>query len=59
MTLKITLCTDNAAFEEGGIATETGRILRKLAERIEDGELPAMILRDINGNAVGSVESEN
>ena len=49
---KLTIRTDNAAFENGA-ATETARILRKIAKQIEDGELEGNA-RDFNGNTVGS-----
>lgn len=47
---------DNAAFEDCGIATETGRILRDIAERIERGEATGMYqnVKDANGNIVGT-----
>lgn len=44
--------TDNAAFEDGA-ATETGRILRDLARKIEAGELDGDA-RDHNGNRIGA-----
>ena len=44
--------TDNAAFDEDPNA-ETARILRKIADKIENGEEPVSIL-DINGNRVGT-----
>jgi len=56
MTFKITIKTDNAAFEDNGMATEMGRILRDLADKIEQGELPPLKLRDSNGNAVGTFQ---
>lgn len=49
---KLEIVTDNAAFEEGP-ATELARILRDLANRVEqDGEFDGVV-RDINGNVVG------
>ena len=44
---------NNAAFEDNGLASELAKILRTLAERIEDGELPPLSLFDTNGNKVG------
>lgn len=59
-TATITIEMDNAAFEDVGPATELGRILRKLANDIEDGLLPESIkLYDYNGNKVGSFEIDN
>jgi hypothetical protein len=49
--------TANAAFEFEG-ASETARILRDLAERIEQGEiLDYAKIRDINGNSIGEVQT--
>lgn len=47
---------DNAAFEENGIASEIGRILRDVAERIERGEASGLYqnVKDENGNIVGT-----
>lgn len=47
---------ENAAFEDEGIATEIGRILRDIAERIERGEATGLYqnVKDINGNVVGT-----
>jgi hypothetical protein len=49
---RVSIRTDNAAFEEGGRGAETARILRELADSLEDG-VEAGSLRDINGNPVG------
>jgi hypothetical protein len=46
---------DNAAFEEEP-GYEVSRILRELADKIEQRGLEdGMILRDVNGNRVGTV----
>ena len=59
--LTITLVTGNAAFE-GCEGFETARILRALADRIEEIEdLSGVViprLEDANGNRVGSVAVE-
>ena len=51
---KVQIDTGNAAFDEdnGGAAAETARILREIADRLENGrtEGPAF---DLNGNTVG------
>ena len=52
MKATITIEMDNAAFE-GGHATELGRILRALAERIEDDGPNYAPCIDSNGNKVG------
>lgn len=52
---KLEFETDNAAFDGDDIVTETVRILRAVAERIEDGsERPS--IRDINGHIIGRYE---
>ncbi len=45
--------TDNAAFDEA--TTEIARILRKIAEDVENGETAKGIL-DFNGNRIGQWE---
>jgi hypothetical protein len=52
----ITLDTQNAAFD-AGVEKEITRILRKLANDIEQGH-EKTVLQDINGNKVGTVEYE-
>jgi hypothetical protein len=52
MLASIGIKMDNAAFEDCP-ASELARILRDLAGQIENGELPPVTLRDINGNNVG------
>lgn len=53
-TLEIT-GMGNAAFTEeyGGPEMETARILRAVAERVENGHLDAGSAWDLNGNKVG------
>jgi hypothetical protein len=51
--LTIEMNLDNAAFE-GDPAPEITRILRQLADKIEErGIYDEILLRDINGNRVG------
>jgi hypothetical protein len=59
MKLKITIEMDNAAFEDAP-ATEAARILRGLANDIEDGVIVGDNYRlgDINGNKVGAATVE-
>lgn len=49
---KLEFRTDNAAFDEGGVAAEVAAILARVARRVEAGadEGPVM---DSNGNKVG------
>lgn len=55
MELLITIEQDSAAFEDAGIATETARLLRELADRIEqEGPPECWLLYDANGNSVGA-----
>lgn len=53
---KIEIETGNAAFEDDR-NMELARILRQIAERLENGENAGRVL-DINGNKVGSFEIE-
>jgi len=50
--------TDNSAFDEGNRNFEVARILRKLADQIEEGT-DGTPLRDINGNRVGFAEFDD
>lgn len=52
MKATITIKMDNAAFDNGH-ASELGRILRKLAERIEEDGPNYAPCMDSNGNKVG------
>jgi hypothetical protein len=53
LTLKV--ATDNAAFEADLLTEECARILRAVAERIEDcGGLATGNIQDANGNHVGT-----
>jgi hypothetical protein len=54
--LTITISTDNAAFDlrSGGKRAELARILRAMAQQLEDGER-LRSPRDINGNHCGNV----
>ncbi|GAB6464533.1 hypothetical protein bcgnr5390_10280 [Bacillus luti] len=51
--IEITMTTGNAAFE-GDKTIEFARIIKKLAQSIEHGSVPARLL-DLNGNKVGEV----
>jgi hypothetical protein len=52
--IKITINTGNSAFE-GGEGYELARILRGLADKLENGSEPSKLM-DINGNSVGTIE---
>ena len=61
-TFKISINTDNAAFEDENLGSEISRILKSYANAIESvidpdtsWELETR-LRDINGNTVGQVK---
>lgn len=51
MTFQMRIDSNNDAFTEDGPA-ETARILREVADRLENGDEHAPV-RDINGNTVG------
>ena len=56
--IHLKLDTSNAAFDEGNYLSEVSRILQKVVNEIDAfGDFPK-ILRDINGNKVGTI-SEN
>ena len=54
---RLVICTDNAAFSGDDHGPELARILRKIAQRMEDsGTIPDGIdgtVMDINGNRCG------
>lgn len=43
----------NDVFQDGNDVSETARLLRKIADNIEDGMMVGAVL-DLNGNKVGS-----
>jgi len=43
---------DNAAFQDGNKEWEIARILRKIADQVENGQTEGVI-HDVNGNRVG------
>lgn len=49
------IATDNAAFEGDDRKTEIARILRDVADRLEQGKFVGRLL-DVNGNHVGRAE---
>lgn len=51
MSFTVTIQTENAAFQDNE-ATETARILRHIADRLDRG-VTAGNAMDLNGNAVG------
>jgi signal transduction protein with GAF and PtsI domain len=52
---KLTVDMDNAAFSDQYDGIELSRILRMVAQKIEDNGIPWMYqnIKDINGNVVG------
>lgn len=60
MKVQIEVKMDNAAFNDSGKGYELARILRKLADNVQDGyafnENDDTNLLDINGNKVGTVK---
>lgn len=53
--IKIEIETGNAAFKDD--PNETSRILRELADKLEEGKTPTWLI-DANGNTVGAVSRE-
>jgi hypothetical protein len=57
--IKIEIKTDNEAFDKESRNAEVARILRGIANKLDAGIwLTLRDLRDINGNRVGSVNTE-
>jgi hypothetical protein len=52
--IKLMIETTNDAFADGNEKNEVARILRELADKLENGNEPT-IMRDYNGNVVGTV----
>lgn len=50
---KIKFSTENAAFRDGNAEQETARILREIADHVEDGEDAGKVM-DANGNSIGT-----
>ena len=50
--IKIEIETSSAAFRDD--PNETSRILRELADKLEEGKMPTWLI-DANGNTVGTV----
>ena len=52
---QVALSTANAAFADDDLGPELSRILRELADKVEDGLPEGLVIRifDINGNRVG------
>jgi hypothetical protein len=58
MSFRLEIATDNAAFDDAP-AVELARILRELADRVEEAEAGDVLpVRDLNGNRVGSAHWE-
>lgn len=55
MRIMIDMRCDNAAFDPDPNA-EVARILRELADRVEDSRLYDQVLHDVNGNQVGTLK---
>lgn len=54
-SFKLRFECDNAAFEENNLPNEVARILRRVAEQIENGHTIGSCI-DYNGNRVGGFE---
>lgn len=58
MKIKIVFKTDNAAFEDNGLAQELSNVLdgvRRVLVRMASGQNPPMSVRDSNGNTIGTI----
>lgn len=55
MEFELSVLMENAAFEDGGGRGELARILRKVADHVQEGGERGKIL-DVNGNRVGRWE---
>ena len=53
---KIEIATDNSAFDQDW-KMEVARILKQVAMELDNGWDGDLVLRDINGNKVGLVQS--
>lgn len=58
MKFEVEFACDNAAFDND-LASEISRILRRLADKVEEGELTVLAgkyrdIKDVNGNKVGT-----
>jgi hypothetical protein len=62
MNLILKIESDNAAFQDGNAGAEAARILREAAVAMERGVwggTVSSILRDFNGNKVGTLEASH
>lgn len=58
--IKIKITTENAAFDDGNECAEVARILRELADRVENCDdllYAESALKDVNGNRAGYVQT--
>lgn len=55
-SFELHLNTDNAAFDWPARNREVARLLRKLADKLDEGETGYGPIYDVNGNRVGSWE---
>ena len=53
INFKVIMNLDNAAFQDRNTEMETARILREIADKIENGD-DSLKIYDINGNSIGS-----
>ena len=56
--MKIEYTEDNAAFSGGTAPAENARILRKIADQVEEGRTDGVIM-DVNGNRVGTWSTDD
>ena len=59
MQFKLTIDMENAAFDDGyGGREELGKILLALAKKVDEVSAEPMIVKDTNGNTVGTCVEE-
>jgi hypothetical protein len=56
MAFKIVIQPCTSAFDDGNLNNEIARILRELADRIENDDYPSEIV-DVYGTPIGKVEN--
>lgn len=54
--IKITIKTNNAAFQDGKYGQEVGSILKHIAYDFDSGNISEKSYRDTNGNTVAKVK---
>jgi hypothetical protein len=56
--IKITINTENAAFQYGNLPFELARIFKKMADDLENSGVICRSYNDINGNKVATIQED-